>query len=980
MAAAESSAGAGDLPSSPPMTMQEQTSTQSDALKQSATSPSPQSRRSEETEEDESQQFWDVQSTADRSLSSSPPLGVRATAATGRSASRHIRDASFTTAVEFGASTTSNHNSVPESTSQTALPPRLHNERQRWLSRTNSGESSPSTATSAHESSSNTSSPNLRRNPASYSSHGIATSDGPPPALLNRSSKSKEPLRRSPTSRTFLQRGLQPLKLLASRSSHKRQDTEDTITAKSAGDKAALTQEQDIQNNHDQELLSPKSQILSPSMDGRPRSSRRQMNDLDADGYANNNGTTHVDGSQTQDFAESSTEGRSSEDVFLNLAQDDVAEQAAPAQDRLERRRVRDSESEAGHVLTSPKSRLTRPSQRQSLPATAYLDRADSSDMESAYGPPSAYGNNQRMYSRRPSQIASTGLGDYQDSSPVSSTGRFESLTRLDEHRQRYLPSQRASSVVNGPKSPEMTTYGRRRPSLTGELPSPGFRGQTYRPSKLNNTVHDFGASSNVDGPHQTGRNRALSGVNGEGNSSVVSGPSAVWDELEELKSRIKRMESNGRPGSTSGAAVQSSTSGSNERPRTATTTVTTISSSPKQNKNNRKPPPSTAMSNNEDGESVQGSQSVHPLLYQALARSKTTLSPTVYRVLEATATEAVEMVNMTSNAGSQGTNYTTAGTINGAAVTDRQVRRKADNMCRTLTELCIALSDKGSSPSRPGTSTNSPAVAQSVEGRPGSKSGPTAAERYQEESPMSGAYARHAMRSTSVEPDGVSEEARSSPSRALSRIEARRNSLNILGLSNSASNSPREPKVSEADEPAEEDSGSHQQRISSIPSRLSRAGTSLLRSRRRVGDNEVDDDPTIRPMSRAMTDIGGSRETQLRVPSLRDRRNPRLSREYTSKEPLPERAPLAQSSQNSSRRVTGTHLPQPSLLRQGDSNRRYAELGAPPVAYDSNDRMRMSSSGTLYPASRRSSAGLSIANGRKPRQSGLAIETGGGE
>lgn len=459
--------------------------------------------------------------------------------------------------------------------------------------------------------------------------------------------------------------------------------------------------------------------------------------------------------------------------------------------------------------------------------------------------------------------------------------------------------------------------------------------------------------------------------TNAEGNDSVISGPSAVWDELEELKSRIKRMERGGVAASASGAAVQSSASGSNERPRTATTTVTTISSSPKHNRNPRKALSPTLSSANEDGDAT---PSVYPLLHQALARCKTVLSPSTYRVLEAMANDAIEMVTLTSGGGSQAPAYSAASVIGGAAVADRQIRRKADNMCRTVTELCIALCEQNSALNRSGGANNSPTIVQSIEQRPSSKRGQPTSPEAQEESPASGAYARHALRSASLEPDSANAELRSTPSRALSRIEARRNSLNVTGLSSSAANSPREPRVSEVDEPPNDAAPTPLQRISSIPSRFTRAGTSLLRSRRRVAEDEREDDSPMRPVSRAMTDIGGAgaqRDPQLRVPSLRDRANHRLSREYTSNEPLPEHTTAPQPSQ---RRVTG------SLLRQGDGgSRRYPDRAAPPVAYESADRTRVASSAGLYGAGRRTS-GVSLAAGRKTRGTGLAVDTGPSE
>lgn len=631
-------------------------------------------------------------------------------------------------------------------------------------------------------------------------------------------------------------------------------------------------------------------------------------------------------------------------------------------------------------------SRRSAAGQRQSLPLSSSISRADSSERDSVYGPPSAYGNS-RLYSRRPSQIATSGLGSYRDSSPVlSAGGRVDSVSRLDAYRSRYYTQKAAQPVPPGPKSPDYPTYGRRRPSITEDHISPPHRAlhSAYRPSKLNNAYADLDSSPNADTPPEHGRKRALSRADAE---SVGSGhaPSAMYDELEDLKSRIRRIEILGKSPSAAGVGVQSSTSGSNERPRTATTTVTTISSSPKHNKLNRKSATSPPTTNDIAEHEAEGSASsnLHPLLHEALVRCKIVLKPGLYRIVDAAATEALEMASLTSSAGPQGTIFTAASIINGATVSDRQIRRKADNMCRTLTELCIALCENQgvSAGTRSTTEPNSPAVIQSIETRPGSKHGtPQADVTARDESPASETlpYQGYAGRSASLEPESVALQ-RSSPSRALSRIEARRTSLNVLGLgSASATNSPREarpPQQIDEDSPlAESDFPSQQQRISGVPSRFSRAGTSLLRARRRPNDEVDDDDPTLRPLSRAMTDAG-ARPNQLRIPTANTdkKRAHRLSREYvyTSDEPLPGQVPLrlstAQLSGNGLRRVTSIQSQQSPLLRDnasivGSADRRfYFDRPGPSTPFEGGERQRIPSMGTTYSSSRRNSAGLSL-------------------
>ncbi|KAF2101416.1 hypothetical protein NA57DRAFT_72859 [Rhizodiscina lignyota] len=967
----------------------------------------PRRPESRQSSSGESERYWDSQTSAALSPPLSPAQRVDLRAsdfATIASRRGPLSDTSFTTATQqpYGSS-------PPDIglISPTPLPTRLQSERQRWLlsrstrnarSDTYPPPSAPSQRDSSEGPASEPDYTSYRKSPASRSSNGIENSRGPPPALLSRRSQPRDSARKSPTSKIVAQRGLQPLTLVALRGIHNRQDSDTTVRPNTSHLSSGLKSPRSFSSPMNMDtLLSPKTLPLGRRMDGRPTSSGRAMGRTAVEEYFEASAhTSGEDESPGQDLGGSGTEGQSSEDVFLNLAQDSPHRNQGTTQ--LERRRS---------------GRSARPGQRQSLPLSSSVSRADSSEQDSTYGPPSAYGNTQRIYSRRPSQIATSGLVSYRDSSPMSAGGRVDSASRLDAYRSRYYTQRAPQSIPNGPKSPELPSYGRRRPSITEGVPSPQNRTNTYRPSKLNNAYADLDSSSNVETPPEHGRKRALSRAQANGDTeSIGSGnaPSTMWDELEDLKSRIRRIEFTGKAPSAAGVGVQSSTSGSNERPRTATTTVTTMSSSPKVNKLNRKSGPSPPATTAAGDASVGGSalSGIHPLLHAALGRCKSALKPELYRVLEAAATDALELATMTGSAGPQGTTYTAASIINGATVTDRHVRRKADNMCRTLTELCIALCESQAGPaSRRGTGTDpdSPAVTQSIENRPGSKHGPQQVETpTQEDSPAPApvSYARHAVRSGSLEPEsaaGGSELPRSSPSRALSRIEARRNSLNVMGLTSnsSANNSPRDMKAQQIDEDAafvNGDTPPQQQRVSGLPSRFSRAGTSLLRTRRRAGEEMDDDDPTIRPLSRAMTDVAAG-QNQLRIPGAgnRDKRVHRLSREYTSNEPLPEHAPLPASGQlngNSLRRVTASNLAQQQGVPFRDAGsvagsvtgsltgerRRYLHSSAPPVAYDGERQQRVTSLGPSYPPSRRSSAGLSM--NRKIRgQQGVAVEGG---
>lgn len=315
----------------------------------------------------------------------------------------------------------------------------------------------------------------------------------------------------------------------------------------------------------------------------------------------------------------------------------------------------------------------------------------------------------------------------------------------------------------------------------------------------------------------------------------------------------------------TSGAVIASATG---ERPRTANTSITTVSTSPQQQRK-------TNDSATDSTDSARTTYKVHPLLRDALVKAKQHIAPSVYRVLEATASEAIGLAELAGSAGPQGTLQSASSILTGASVPDRQVRRKADNICRSLTELCIELCDTKSSIASPSIRATSISVSRRPSVQINGESTPIRA---------------------SIEPES-DVLPRSSPSRAMSRIEARRTSLMVGRLNGNARESSVEPPT-----PSQ----------SSIPTRLSRAGTSLHRTRQSLEDE--DEDPTLRAPSRAMTDFQDIRSSG---------QNKRFSREYTSREPMPDLQPSPSLQHTTSlRRPTVSGAENNHLFFQGGSRR----------------------------------------------------------
>lgn len=259
----------------------------------------------------------------------------------------------------------------------------------------------------------------------------------------------------------------------------------------------------------------------------------------------------------------------------------------------------------------------------------------------------------------------------------------------LDGTRNRYFGGG-SQSTPTTPRnfrlrdtSPEsQVSQSSRRPSVA----DPASSRASYRQSNLSYAFpRTFNSSPLVSRTADVQEGQDVPRAT-DGTESTVSttAASTVWDELEDLKSRIHRLELTGKLPATSGAAISRA---SNERPPTATTTVTTISLSPKRVRNNSISPTESALP-------AQGE--THPLLTSALAKSKPLLNPEVYTALEAATTDALAITSMMGTSGQLGpisSSQSTIGAPNGG-YSDRQVRRKADGLCRSLTELCLALSE----------------------------------------------------------------------------------------------------------------------------------------------------------------------------------------------------------------------------------------------------------------------------------------------
>ncbi|OAQ99925.1 hypothetical protein LLEC1_03741 [Akanthomyces lecanii] len=315
------------------------------------------------------------------------------------------------------------------------------------------------------------------------------------------------------------------------------------------------------------------------------------------------------------------------------------------------------------------------------------------------------------------------------------------------EFASQFTPSTRTHRPP--PLSSRSTVYydnsdnyrhTRRRSSVTESTPPISGRGQSNKAGSVYNYSKTYNSSPLIRSfdlpPPQPQEHQ--NGVDGTESTTSTTAPSTVWDELDELKWRLSRLETV-KPPAISGAAV---TKTSEERPVTANTIATTASISPKRQ----------VHVHAEETASVSTQKDVSPNLQNALANCRQNLSPEIYHALDNVAQDALSL----STAMDQTPMPSGAGTA-----ADRQLRRKAESVCRSLTELCITLNDDAAH--RAGTSQQQ---VQAVV--PGTPSTPTLPKSHSSGLPVS--------RRSSVVENNIPL-SHTSP-RVMSRFEERRSSL----------------------------------------------------------------------------------------------------------------------------------------------------------------------------------------------------------
>ncbi|KAJ5289956.1 uncharacterized protein N7443_010209 [Penicillium atrosanguineum] len=476
------------------------------------------------------------------------------------------------------------------------------------------------------------------------------------------------------------------------------------------------------------------------------------------------------------------------DDIFLNIARSDSGRRDSLGRSDFRRSRL----GYSGQGLRSPISHVDKeetpsPDQRFSNVDNPLLSQNGS--------PTLPYSSNTHTSSA--------------SAHPLDDPNRFRYSSLTTGARSTIgAPRSRLSrtSPETSPRSPQINRE--RRASV--QEPQPQAR--LHRRSTLS-TVRSSREPSASETTERVLADAERARVDGTESTLSTTAPSTVWDELDDLKSRIRKLELTGKLPPSSQAAI----SGANqERPRTAATTASAISTSPR---HYRKASTPSADADN----AVQNP--VHPLLQSALAKAKSVLTSEVYMALEATITDALNLSTML------GVSTAPSGSVSvlngGYSSSERHARRKADSVCRGLTELCLALTDEQLKRNRPQSSHAGGVQPPRSNGENGSI---TPTHSYQ--------------RASSYEPEAVErpERRQSISSRLPSRLDARRASL--------VSHSPGTPATDTKPTPSSPGGPPS--------SRLHRISASL-RSRRPPTDEENGEPavPLNRSFSRTMTDIG---------------------------------------------------------------------------------------------------------------------------
>lgn len=347
------------------------------------------------------------------------------------------------------------------------------------------------------------------------------------------------------------------------------------------------------------------------------------------------------------------------------------------------------------------------------------------------------------------------------------------------------------------------------------------------------------------------------------GSATAVS---TVWDDAQDLKSKIKQYRSSSRRIRSSGTNLDEAI----ERPRTATT-MTTNSSASNQMKR-------VTSGQHDGGRSDDNAK--HQLLRTALQRLRGQVDANVYCSLESSVADVIS-ASTVLDIGDNVSMADNASTVTGPGSSDRRLRRKVDSLCQSLTELCIALSDSND---------HNTTLIQSPTSIDRPLSHGSASRQRDSDSPVSYLDERRArLGSSSRAPSRISE----APESTAHTFDTSKPSHSIRQYT--ASRQPQ-PQIFSRRLSTTDDSLTYR----NLSHTFSRTATSTVLSGSQSQDaSSSDRDRTVRAPSRAATEIGGTTNTSSAIATSffldrqqsrdLDRSDNNTSRAYVDYNPLPD-------------------------------------------------------------------------------------------
>ncbi|EFQ98075.1 hypothetical protein MGYG_01112 [Nannizzia gypsea CBS 118893] len=489
-------------------------------------------------------------------------------------------------------------------------------------------------------------SPHYKRAPASRSSLGIETASGPPPALS--------------TQQRSVAQDKQPWQLVSTADPPlTRRPTSDSTSAS-----ASASLDSDPKSNYSSAGTSTCLDLLPRKEESNTNNSINSSNNFSTNNNSFSNGNTNTNTNKNNN-TKTNTNNK------INTTMSTGRDRSLRASVSMEESTDRDRDAHFGGT--------SRDSPRGSKVEDLFLNIAQSSSRLST-----------DSKARRRSKFSLSSRAKTTEDTPSPDRGHYSSFSQDASPRGNYeLPTSRVpasahpldeagrSRFFSG--SGSGSTIGRTRPArLNHEMsPEPPQRYMADRRDSVPDFVHKKPYKSSLASSRKS---RAMTSYDAatdrnigtdtttksknDGTESTMSttAPSTVWDELDDLKSRIRKLELTGK------------------LPCFVRCSHVLIGRGATPNGHDD--------GNNDPAFTV---SQVHPLLHTALAKAKPVLNNEVYQALESTATDAI---NLSTALASSMPHTSSMSVVTSASTPDRVLRRKADSVCRGLTELCLALSE----------------------------------------------------------------------------------------------------------------------------------------------------------------------------------------------------------------------------------------------------------------------------------------------